>query len=105
MLRVLSLGALAAVLVVPPQRARDLGVVIGRYTPGRWDAITDVGGVRVGHVTLRAGRARTGVTVIVPGDGDLWREKRPAGSFVLNGNGEATGLMWLAESGILAKHQ
>jgi len=90
-------------------RARDLGIVIGRYQPGPRNAITDVAGVKVGHVTLVYGEGkltpgkgpvRTGVTVIIPRD-DVWHNKVPAGAFVLNGTGEMTGLAWVAESGFL----
>jgi D-aminopeptidase len=88
---------------------RDLGVTIGRYLPGTWNAITDVPGVKVGHVTLHEGEGtlqagqgpiRTGVTVIIPRE-DVWHHKVPAGAFVLNGTGEMTGLAWIAESGFL----
>ena len=91
-------------------RARDLGVVIGEGTPGPLNAITDVGGVRVGHVTLISGDGplvvgqgpvRTGVTVIVPHDGDVWVEPVFAGAAVMNGNGELTGLEWIRESGLM----
>lgn len=91
------------------QRARELGIVIGRYQPGPFNAITDVAGVKVGQVTLIRGEGalvpgqgpvRTGVTVIVPRD-DVWHKKVPAGAFVLNGTGEMTGLAWVAESGFL----
>ncbi|MCC6140733.1 MAG: P1 family peptidase [Nitrospira sp.] len=91
------------------QHARDLGVVIGSYSPGPFNAITDVPGVKVGHRTLISGEGalypgtgpvRTGVTVIIPRD-DVWRKKVAAGSFVLNGTGEMTGLSWVAESGFL----
>ncbi len=91
------------------QRARELGITIGRYQPGPLNAITDVVGVKVGQVTLNRGEGalkpgqgpvRTGVTVIVPRD-DVWNKKVPAGSFVLNGTGEMTGLAWVAESGFL----
>ncbi|MDQ6734953.1 MAG: P1 family peptidase [Nitrospirota bacterium] len=90
-------------------RARDLGIVIGKYQPGPRNAITDVLGVKVGHVTLVQGEGkltpgkgpvRTGVTVIIPRD-DVWHNKVPAGAFVLNGTGEMTGLAWVAESGFL----
>jgi len=93
----------------PRRRIRDLGVVIGTFQPGPLNAITDVGGVKVGHVTLIKGQGplkpgegpvRTGVTVVVPRD-DVWRKKVPAGAFVLNGTGEMTGLPWVAESGFL----
>ncbi|HKQ17075.1 MAG TPA: P1 family peptidase [Solirubrobacterales bacterium] len=91
-------------------RARDLGIAIGRGTPGPSNAITDVAGVRVGHTTLVAGDGplevgkgpvRTGVTVIVPHDGDVWAEPLFAGTATLNGNGELTGLEWIRESGLL----
>ena len=88
---------------------RDLGIRIGRYEPGRWNAITDVPGVKVGHVTITKGEGplipgqgpvRTGVTVIIPRE-DVWNKKVPAGAFVLNGTGEMTGLAWVQESGFL----
>ncbi|MBM3270482.1 MAG: P1 family peptidase [Candidatus Sericytochromatia bacterium] len=90
-------------------RLRDLGIVIGRYPPGKWNAITDVAGVKVGHKTVIKGKgklvpgkgpARTGVTAIVPRD-DVWNKKVFAGSFVLNGNGELTALNWVREAGWL----
>jgi D-aminopeptidase len=65
--------------------------------------------VKVGHTTVMKGDgplkpgegpARTGVTVVIPRD-DVWHKKVPAGSFVLNGTGEMTGLAWVAESGFL----
>ena len=88
---------------------KDLGIKIGRYESGEWNAITDVPGVKVGHGTLTEGKGalhpghgpvRTGVTVIIPRD-DVWHHKVPAGAFVLNGTGEMTGLAWVAESGFL----
>jgi D-aminopeptidase len=91
-------------------RARDLGIAIGEGRTGPSNAITDVAGVRVGHTTLisgdgplRVGRGpvRTGVTVIVPHDGDVWAEPLFAGTATLNGNGELTGLEWIRESGLL----
>jgi D-aminopeptidase len=90
-------------------RARELGIVIGSYPTGPLNAITDVDGVKVGHTTVITGEgplkpgegpARTGVTVVIPRD-DVWHRKVPAGSFVLNGTGEMTGLAWVAESGFL----
>ncbi|HQX23261.1 MAG TPA: P1 family peptidase, partial [Nitrospira sp.] len=90
-------------------RARALGLHPGQFQPGPLNAITDVPGVKVGQVTLMQGDGplqpgqgpvRTGVTVIVPRD-DVWHKKVPAGSFVLNGTGEMTGLSWVAESGFL----
>ena len=92
-------------------RARELGVRIGRLEPGPLDAITDVAGVRVGHTTLVSGDGplrpgigpvRTGVTVVVPHDGEIWAETMFAGCHRLNGNGELTGLEWVRESGMLS---
>ena len=88
---------------------QDLGIKIGQYQSGEWNAITDVPGVKVGHLTIKegtgtlqpgSGPVRTGATVIIPRD-DVWHHKVPAGAFVLNGTGEMTGLAWIAESGFL----
>ena len=92
------------------QRARELGIVIGDLPPGPLNAITDVAGVRVGHVTLKRGEGklrpgdgpvRTGVTAILPHGGDLWNEKVPAATWVLNGTGEMTGSIWIETQGAL----
>lgn len=93
------------------QMINQFGIHIGSYSAGPGNAITDVKGVRVGHVTLVLGGAtklevgkgpvRTGVTVVIPAEGDLWTSKVSAGSYVANGNGEAMGLAWLQESGAL----
>jgi D-aminopeptidase len=92
-------------------RARDLGIVIGSGATGRLNAITDVAGVAVGHTTIvegdgplivGRGPVRTGVTVVVPHDGDIWTEPVYAGCHTLNGNGELTGLEWIRETGLLA---
>jgi D-aminopeptidase len=83
-------------------RARELGIEIGTLPPGPENAITDVGGVRVGHCTLIEGDdVRTGVTVVFPHEGDPALDPVFAGSHVLNGNGEVTGLAWVRESGLL----
>ena len=74
---------------------------IGLLEPGRRDAITDVHGVKVGHGTLARGDVQTGVTVVVPHDGDPYREKVPAASVVINGFGESIGLMLVDELGVL----
>ncbi|MBC8228552.1 P1 family peptidase, partial [bacterium] len=80
-------------------RARDLGIKIGIYETGRYNAITDVAGVKVGHVTLNSGDSvRTGVTAIIPRD-DIWINKLFAASYIINGNGEATGIAWINEAG------
>src|SRR4051794_8438186 len=92
-------------------RLRDLGITIGQLPTGRLNAITDIAGVRVGHITLiedgtddegRPRTIRTGVTLIVPHDGDLWCDAVYAGAHCLNGNGELTGLEWVREGGLLS---
>ncbi|MCB6184054.1 P1 family peptidase [Leeia sp. TBRC 13508] len=87
-------------------RARDLGIRIGNGQPGPLNAITDVIGIRVGHHTvihdLADGRkVRTGVTVIEPRAGHARLSPCFAGVHVLNGNGDATGLEWIREAGLL----
>jgi D-aminopeptidase len=91
-------------------RGRDLGIEVGRGRPGPVNAITDVPGVHVGFSTLvegdgplvvGKGPVRTGVTVIVPHEGNVWEEPLFAGAHRLNGNGELTGLEWIRESGML----
>lgn len=90
-------------------RLRDLGFAIGRVPPGPLNAITDVPGVRVGHTTIiegdgalvvGEGPVRTGVTAILPPD-PVFSERVLAGSFVLNGAGEVSGLTQVDEWGLL----
>jgi D-aminopeptidase len=85
-------------------RSRELGITIGQMPTGPHNAITDVPGVLVGHRTLiwdTPRIARTGVTMVIPRDGAIWRDNVFAGYHSFNGNGEMTGLLWLEESGIL----
>lgn len=85
-------------------RIRDLGITIGAYPTGTYNAITDVPGVLVGHETIISdeGRAaRTGVTMIVPREGGIWGDHAFAGYFSFNGCGEMTGLPWIAEAGLI----
>lgn len=74
---------------------------LGILPSGPLGAITDVSGVRVGHVSLTEGDLRTGVTAIVPGEGDLYQDKRTAAAAVLNGYGKSVGLMQIEELGTL----
>ncbi|MBT9371660.1 P1 family peptidase [Rhizobium sp. CSW-27] len=84
----------------PPARLRDLGITIGRFETGALNAITDVDGVAVGHVTLNEGdRTRTGATAILPHPGNLFQDKVPAGLAVLNGFGKFAGATQIAELG------
>ncbi|MEM7028732.1 MAG: P1 family peptidase [Chloroflexota bacterium] len=86
------------------KRLRDLGINIGRLPPGNHNAITDVPGVFVGHTTLIFNEphvARTGVTVIQPREGAIWKDHAFAAIHALNGSGEMTGAHWIVESGML----
>src|SRR6266849_10280773 len=115
-------------------RARDLGIIIGTLSPGPNDAITELAGVRVGSTTLieeeppsinradakelkrapqaslrvpTAGRGpiHTGVTVVMPHEGNIWKEPLFAGCHSLNVNGEMTGLEWDKQiGGIVIEH-
>ncbi len=107
---VLSTLAGAPASEAPRMRLRDLGIIVGTLSPGPLNAITDVRGVRVGQVTLKRGEGklrpgegpvRTGVTAILPHGGDLWRDKVPAATWVLNGTGEMTGSIWINTQGAL----
>ncbi|AZC18264.1 P1 family peptidase [Pseudomonas sp. CMR5c] len=86
-------------------RARQAGISLGLGTPGPFNAITDVPGVRVGHSTLKTEidgkQVRTGVTLIQPRAGHARLQPCFAGCHVLNGNGDATGLEWIREAGTL----
>ena len=95
------LFALPAVAAEERARARELGIQIGHLPAGPLDAITDVAGVLVGHTSLVEGDdVRTGVTVVLP-HRDVWDELVFAGAFVLNGNGQLTGLPWIQDSELL----
>jgi L-aminopeptidase/D-esterase-like protein len=109
LLAALALGSLPAAAQAGPERARDIGIPL-EGTAGRLDAITDVPGVTVGHLTIVRGSGklvvgkgpvRTGVTAIFPrGKSDI--DPVFAGWFSLNGNGEMTGTAWIDDYGLLA---
>lgn len=85
-------------------RLRDLGLSIGVIPAGPLNAITDVPGVRVGHVTViedRPNVLRTGVTAVHPLDAPYWENTVFAGFHSYNGFGEVTGSRWVDEVGIL----
>jgi D-aminopeptidase len=80
-------------------RARDIGIQIGTIPTGTHNAITDVAGVKVGHVTLNEGDSiRTGVTAILPSD-DIWTARLFGAAHVIHGNGEATGIARINQAG------
>ena len=88
---------------MPRARLRDLGITTGTLPIGQWNAITDVPGVEVGYATLIEGDAvRTGVTAIHPRGAADPGDPVIAGFFSQNGNGEMTGVSWIAESGTFA---
>src|SRR5438309_5772482 len=110
-------GVLAREPIAPPPkiatqkqiRARDLGIPFDG-TPGKFNAITDVGGVEVGYTTIISGEGklevgkgpvRTGVTAVLPRGITAMNDPVFAGYFSLNGNGEMTGTAWVEESGFL----
>jgi len=100
--RLLPLLLLAAAILPaqPRLRARDAGILLGTMPPGPLNAITDVPGVRVGHATLRRdNRICTGVTAILPHDGNLFRQKVPAAVFTANGFGKFIGTTQIDELG------
>ena len=79
---------------------REWGFPTGIFTPGQYNAITDVPGVTVGHVTLVEGDSvRTGVTAIVPHQGNIFRQKVPAAIYVGNGFGKLAGVTQVRELG------
>ena len=83
-------------------RARELGIVPGVLPTGPRNAITDVPGVRVGHATVREGDSvRTGVTAILPHEGNLFAERVPAAIHVGNGFGKLLGVTQVRELGEL----
>lgn len=82
------------------KRLREHGVMIGVVSPGPKNDITDVKGVRVGHVTLISGNnIRTGVTAILPHGANIFREKVPAAIFNGNGFGKLAGSTQVQELG------
>ncbi len=82
------------------KRARQLGIAPGILPTGKWNAITDVHGVRVGQVTLiEGGDIRTGVTAILPHDGNLFQDKVPTAIAVGNGFGKLAGFTQVDELG------
>jgi D-aminopeptidase len=86
----------------PRVRARELGVAPGIFAPGHRNAITDVEGVAVGQVTVIEGDSvRTGVTAILPHNGNLYRDRVPAALHVGNGFGKLLGVTQLRELGEL----
>jgi D-aminopeptidase len=83
-------------------RARDLGVAPGIFRPGANNAITDVAGVKVGHATIISGDSiHTGITAILPHDGNLYFDRVPAAVHIGNAFGKLVGSTQVKELGEL----
>ncbi|MBN2422739.1 P1 family peptidase [Candidatus Woesearchaeota archaeon] len=91
---------------------QELGIKIGRFKRGKYNSITDVKGVKIGHVTHikdnvdvpginEKSCVRSGITLIIPCSGNIYKRRLVAGGFVLNGIGEVTGLTQVREWGWL----
>ena len=81
-------------------RLREFGIKTGIFSPGPLNAITDVAGVKVGQVTLIEGdNIRTGVTAILPHEGNIYQQKVPGAIYVANGYGKLTGIAQVEELG------
>ncbi len=94
------LMSLAVIAGQPHKTLREWGFPTGIFETGRYNAITDVSGVTVGHVTCIEGDSiRTGVTAIVPHQGNIFRNKVPAAIYVGNGFGKLAGMSQVSELG------
>jgi len=83
------------------KRIRDYNINVGDFETGYKNSITDIKGVKVGHYTLASGEIRTGVTAVLPHNGNLFKEKIIAASHVINGFGKSTGLIQINELGTI----
>lgn len=91
---------LSVILFAKNERARDHGIEIGVFKTGKYNAITDVPGVKVGHTTLIEGdNIRTGVTAILPHSGNIFQLKVPAAIHIGNGFGKLAGYSQVKELG------
>jgi D-aminopeptidase len=96
----ISLVGLALASSEQRPRLREFGIKTGIFSPGPLNAITDVAGVKVGHVTLIEGDSiRTGVTAILPHEGNIYQQKVPGAIYVANGYGKLTGIAQVEELG------
>jgi len=99
---IISFSLIGAALISSDERPRmrEFGIKTGTLEPGEWNAITDVPGVKVGHVTLIKGQSiRTGVTAILPHSGNIFQEKVPAAVYIANAYGKLMGSTQVGELG------
>ena len=83
------------------KRIRDYGIIIGNGKTGKLNKITDVPGVAVGHYTISNGNNNTGITVVLPCQDNVYKDKIVAASHVMNGYGKTQGLMQIDELGYI----
>ncbi|WP_175614874.1 P1 family peptidase [Piscibacillus halophilus] len=83
------------------KRIRDIGVEIGALKTGKLNKITDVEGVKVGHYTVKHGDLNTGVTAVLPHEGNLFTEKVMGATYVINGFGKTVGTVQIDELGTI----
>jgi len=101
-LLIISIVGVAMTMNEQRPRLREFGIKTGILSPGPLNAITDVLGVKVGQVTLIEGDSiRTGVTAILPHDGNIYQQKVPGAIFVANGYGKLTGISQVEELGTI----
>ncbi|MEA4849130.1 MAG: P1 family peptidase, partial [Clostridiaceae bacterium] len=81
------------------KRIEDYGIRVGELPKGKLNKITDIAGIRVGHCTIDNEENKTGVTVILPSENNIYTDKFIAASYVLNGFGKSLGLMQVDELG------
>ena len=99
---IISFSLIGAALISSDERPRmrEFGIKTGTLEPGKWNAITDVPAVKVGHVTLIKGQnIRTGVTAILPHGGNIFQEKVPAAVYIANAYGKLMGSTQVGELG------
>ncbi|SDE69342.1 D-aminopeptidase [Dyadobacter soli] len=102
MKRLLALFLVLPLTLAAQKRPRELGIKIGMLPTGALNAITDVAGVKVGQVTLTEGAdVRTGVTAILPHDGNIFQQKVQAAMYIGNGFGKMTGYAQVEELGTI----
>ncbi len=106
MKRIMFIWLLLTIQITPgfaqKKRPRELGLTFGILETGDKNAITDVAGVRVGHVTRIEGEVvRTGVTSIIAHPGNIFQQKVPAAMYIGNGFGKLTGYSQVEELGYI----
>lgn len=83
------------------KRIRDYNITIGKIPTGKNNTITDVKGLKVGHITLSDKNVKTGVTAIIPHGENIFKEKLVAATHIINGFGKSTGIIQIDELGTI----